>query len=348
VDRELLRRIVDAPGPSGHEGPIRALVEAELADHAESIEVDPVGNLVAHRPGPGPRVVLAAHMDELGFIVSHVEDDGFLRIIGVGGHDPRALVAGHVVVHGRESLPGVMGGKPVHLMERGEREKAPKEADLFVDVGLPAERVRELVRPGDPITRRVAFTDVGDLVSGPGLDDRAGLYVMIEAVRSLAEHRCDLQVVATVQEEVGLRGARVAAARLRPDLALAIDVTLANDGPGVPGRERVTELGKGAAIKVFDRSVIVPPDVVEGLVRIADSREIPHQLEVMPRGGTDTRELQLGGGGARVGGVSIPLRYVHQISEAAHPADLDACVGLVRAFCEEADALLPSGGRGGA
>lgn len=336
MDWQLLERLVAAPGPSGHEQRIRDVVAEALSDVDAQISVDPVGNLVAHRPGPGPRVVLAAHMDELGFIVRHVEDDGFLRILTVGGHDPRALVAAQVVVHGREDVPGMIGGKPVHLMERAEREKAPKEEDLFVDIGLDGERARALVRPGDPVTRRTALTELGDLVSSPGLDDRAGLYVMLEAVRILTEHRCDLFAVATVQEEVGLRGARVAAARLRPELALAIDVTLANDGPGVPARERVTELGKGAAIKVMDRSVIVPSDLVDSLSALAEQHDVPHQLEVMPRGGTDTRELTLGGDGARAGGISIPLRYTHQITEAAHPADIDACVALVRAFCEHA------------
>jgi endoglucanase len=339
MDWDLLERLTMAPGPSGHEGRVRDVVANEIADVVEEISVDPVGNLVARRPGPGPRVVLAAHMDELGFIVSHIEDEGFLRVLTVGGHDPRALAAAKVVVHGRGDLPGVIGGKPVHLMERSEREKAPKEKDLYVDVGLDAERVRELVRPGDPVTRAANITRLGDLVSGPGLDDRAGLYVMLEAVRTLAEHRCDLHAVATVQEEVGLRGARVAASRIRPELALAIDVTLANDGPGVPARERVTEVGKGAAIKVMDSSVIVPTAMVDSLIGLAEAEGISHQLEVMPRGGTDTRELALAGDGARAGGVSIPLRYTHQITEAAHPDDLDACVALVRAFCEGAHEL---------
>lgn len=339
MDWELLERLTSAPGPSGHEGRIRDVVAKELKGVAEEITVDPVGNLVARRPGPGPRVVLAAHMDELGFIVSHIEDEGFLRIVTVGGHDPRALVAAKVVVHGREDLPGVIGGKPVHLMDRSERDKAPKEKDLYVDIGLDGERARQLVRPGDPVTRAANITRLGDLVSSPGLDDRAGLYVMLEAVRTLGEHRCDLHAVATVQEEVGLRGARVAASRIRPELGLAIDVTLANDGPGVAARERVTELGKGAAIKVMDSSVIVPMDMVDSLVTLAEEREIPYQLEVMPRGGTDTRELALGGDGARAGGVSIPLRYTHQITETADPDDLDSSVALVRAFCERAHEL---------
>jgi endoglucanase len=166
---------------------------------------------------------------------------------------------------------------------------------------------------------------------------------MIEAVKRLGEHSCDLYAAATVQEEVGMRGARVAASRVRPHLGLAIDITLANDGPDAKPHERVTGVGDGAAIKVFDRSAIVPAAVVDHLVALAEERDIPHQLEVMPRGGTDTRELQLAGDGAIAGAVSIPTRYVHQVVEACHPDDLDACVDLVAAFCETAQTLLPDG-----
>ena len=167
---------------------------------------------------------------------------------------------------------------------------------------------------------------------------------MIESFRQATAHRCELLAVATVQEEVGLRGARVAASRLRPAIGLALDVTLANDGPGVAEHERVTVLGEGAAIKVADSSVIAATQVVDRLRDLAEVRGISHQMEIMPRGGTDTRELQLGGDGALAGGVSIPLRNVHQVTEACHPADLDACVALTAAFCEHAHDLVPGAG----
>jgi endoglucanase len=245
-----------------------------------------------------------------------------------------------VLVHGREDLLGVLGSKPVHLMSDEEKRTAPKLEDYFVDVGLPAERVRELVRPGDVVTRERSMARLGDLVTCKSLDNRAGLYVMIEAVRALGEHECEVVAVATVQEEVGLRGARVAAARVRPRIGLAIDITLANDGPGAKPHERVTTLGGGAAVKVYDASAIVPGEVVDHLVAIAGERGIPHQLEVMVLGGTDTKELQLSGDGAPAGCVSIPTRYVHQVVEACHPDDLDAAVRLVTAFCETAQVLV--------
>ena len=345
MNEDLLRLLTETPGPPGREERIREVVRRELAADVDEESVDPLGNVIARRRGRGgPRVMLAAHMDEIGFMVSHVDDQGFLRLLPLGGFDPKTLTAQRVVVHGREDLVGVLGSKPVHLMSEEEKRKAPKLEDFFVDLGLPAERVNELVRQGDVVTRERGLAHLGDLVTGKSLDNRAGLYVLIEAMRALDDHVCEVIAVATVQEEVGIRGARVATSRVRPDIGLAIDITLANDLPDAKPHERVTGLGEGAAIKVYDSSAIVPQRIVDHLVRVAEDRGIPHQLEVMVRGGTDTRELQLAGEGAQAGAVSIPTRYVHQVVEALHPDDLDAAVALVAAFCETAHELLPSSG----
>ncbi len=342
MDLDLLTRLCETPGAPGREDRIRELVIAELTPYVDTIVVDPLGSVIATRTGGGgPRVMLAAHMDELGFLVSHVDDAGFIRVVMLGGFDSKTLVAQRVVVHGREDLLGVMGSKPIHIMSDKERKRLPKTDDFYVDVGLPADRVRELVRQGDPVTRERTLASLGDLITCKSLDNRAGLYVMIESVRRLGDHVCEVVAVATVQEEVGLRGARVAAARVRPDIGLAIDITLANDGPGAKPHERITKVGEGTAIKVYDSGVIVPRVVVDHLIAVAEAREIPFQMEVMSRGSTDTRELQLSGEGALAGCVSIPTRYVHQVVETCHPADLDASVDLVVAFCETAQDLVP-------
>jgi endoglucanase len=340
MNEPLLAELCETAGPPGREARVRAVVQRELEPLVDEVTVDPLGNVVARRAGNGPRLVLSAHMDEISFMVTHVDDDGFIRFLTLGGFDAKTLTAQRVTVHGREDLLGVMGSKPVHIMNDEERRRSPKLEDYFVDVGLPAERVKELVRPGDTITRERTLSRLGDLVTCKSMDNRAGLYTMIEAVRALGEHECEVIAVASVQEEVGLRGARVAAARLRPRIGLAIDVTLANDGPGSKAHERVSRIGGGAAIKVYDSSVIVPTAVVDHLVRVAEERGIAHQLEVMTRGGTDTRELQLSGDGAIAGCVSIPCRYVHQVVETIHPDDLDAAVALVAAFCETAHTLV--------
>lgn len=341
MDLDLLTRLCETPGAPGREDRIRELVIAELTPHVDDISVDPLGSVIAVRKGGGgPRVMLAAHMDELGFLVSHVDDDGYIRLVTLGGFDPKTLVAQRVIVHGREDLLGVMGSKPIHIMSDEERKKLPKADDFYVDIGLPADRVRELVRQGDPVTRERTLAPLGDLVTCKSLDNRAGLYVMIQAVRQLADHHCEVVAVATTQEEVGLRGARVAAARVKPDIGLAIDITLANDGPGAKPHERITKVGEGTAIKVYDSGVIVPRVVVDHLIGVAEARDIPFQMEIMSRGGTDTRELQLSGDGALAGCVSIPTRYVHQVVETCHPADLDASVALVAGFCETAQDLV--------
>ena len=340
VNFALLAELCRTPGAPGHEEAIRDVVARELAPLADECWTDPLGNFVARKGGPGPRLMLCAHMDEIAFMVQHIEDSGFLRVLPLGGFDAKTLTAQRVVVHGREDLLGVMGTTAVHLMSEEDRKRPPKLEDFYVDVGLPAERVRELVRPGDVVTRERELARLGDLVTSKSLDNRAGLYVLVEAMRALGEHECEIFAVAAVQEEVGLRGARVAAARIRPQVALAMDITLANDGPGIAAHQHVSTIGGGAAIKVYDTSVIVPVSVVDHLLEVAAARDIDHQLEIMPRGGTDTRELQLSGDGAIAGCVSIPTRYVHQSVETLDPADLDAAVALVAAFCETAQRLV--------
>lgn len=340
MDISLLTTLCETPGVPGREHRIREVVIRELSPHVDEVTVDPMGSVIATRRGRGgPRVMLAAHMDELGFLVSHIDDDGFLRLITLGGFDPKTLVAQRVMVHGREDLLGVMGSKPIHIMSDEDKKRLPKADDFYVDTGLPVARVRELVRKGDPVTRERTLARLGDLITCKSLDNRAGLYVMIQAMKRLGDHGCEVVAVATTQEEVGLRGARVAAQRVKPDIGLAIDITLANDGPGAKPHERITTLGAGAAIKVYDSGVIVPQVVVDHLIGVADERGIPHQIEIMPRGGTDTRELQLAGNGALAGCVSIPTRYVHQVVETCDPDDIDAAVDLVVAFCETAEAL---------
>ncbi|MEQ9093502.1 MAG: M20/M25/M40 family metallo-hydrolase, partial [Miltoncostaeaceae bacterium] len=220
------------------------------------------------------------------------------------------------------------------------RKKRPAITDLAIDLGLPAERVRELVRPGDTATRIRSLRPLGDLLTGKSLDDRVGLYVMIEAMRATAAGAGETVACATVQEEVGLRGSRVATSRVRPDVALAIDTCPADDGPGGK-RTGTTLLGHGAAIRVMDASAIGSRPLVDLLETLATEREIPHQFHVANRGGTDTQSLQLSGEGAIAGCVSIPSRYVHTSVELVHPDDVDAAVRLTAALIEEAHRIAP-------
>ena len=335
----LLTALAEAAGPSGREERVRDVVSAELEPLCDRVEVDPLGNLIGTREGAGRRLMLAAHMDEIGLMATHVEDRGFIRVIPLGGWDARTLVGQRVMVHGREDVEGVVGMTPVHLLDQKDRAKALEVTDLAIDVGLPAERVRELVRPGDVATRVRALRPLGELVTGKALDDRVGVFVMIEALRAAGASPAEVVAVATVQEEVGLRGARVATARVRPDIALAIDTCPANDGPGAPPSGPSTRLGQGTAIRIMDASAIGAPALVDLLTRIATDLEIPHQFHVANRGGTDTGSLQLSGEGAIAGCVSIPTRYVHSSVEACHPDDIDASIRLVAALIERIDEL---------
>jgi endoglucanase len=284
--------------------------------------------------------MIAAHVDEIGFIVRYIEDDGFIRLQPVGGFDARVLVAQRVLVHPRagDPIPGALqpGTKPTHLLAPGEAREIKLE-DLFVDTGLPADQVKERVSIGDMITLERATVRMGDNVVSKALDDRLGVYVMIEAVRAAARGGAEVIAVATTQEEVGLRGAMTAAYDLEPDIAIALDVTIAGDIPGMPKDAAVTRLGGGAAIKLFDSSQIPSQAVVETLREIAERRQIPHQLEVLPRGGTDAGAIQRSRAGAYTGTISMPCRYVHTVNETASVADIDACVDLLAAFLDEVD-----------
>jgi endoglucanase len=341
VDLDLLTALAEAHGTSGHEDRVRSIVAPELEALCDRVEVDPLGNVLGTRAGDGPRLMLAAHMDEIGLMVTHVDERGFLMVIPIGGWDARTLVDQRVLVRGREDLEGIVGTTPVHLLDQKDRGKNLEIGDLAIDLGLPAERVRELVRPGDTATRVRPLLRVGELVTGKSLDDRVGVLVMIEALRAAGPSPAEVIATATVQEEVGLRGARVAASRVRPGIALAIDTCPADDGPGTPASGPTTRLGQGAAIRVMDASAIGAPALVALLERIAIDAGIPHQFHVASRGGTDTGSLQLSGGGAIAGCVSIPTRYVHSSVEACHPDDIGASIRLVAGLIDRVGELGP-------
>lgn len=338
---DLLKRLCEAHGPSGHEDAVRAIVRPELAATCDVVETDALGNLTGRRtPGPGlPRLMLAAHMDEISLMVTHIDAGGFIRVATVGGWDVRTLVGQRVVVHGRQILHGVVGTTPVHLMDETAKGRAPRTQDLGIDLGLPAERVRELVRRGDMATRTRELVAMGDLVTGKSLDNRVGVAVMLDALVEATSKTLELHAVATCQEEVGLRGAGTAAARIAPQIAIAIDTCPSDDGPG-GNAGPTTHLGQGVAIRMMDGSAICDPGLVDLMERLAIEREIPHQFHAANRGGTDTGAIQRAGHGAIAGCVSIPTRYVHTSVEACHPADIVAAVALVAALIEEGHRCL--------
>jgi endoglucanase len=339
---ELLKKLCETDGIAGTEDAIRDLVRTSLEPLCDEVRIDALGNVIGHKVAAAPvegahrSVMLAAHMDEIGFLVTHVDEEkGFVRLNPVGGFDPRTLVAQRVTVHtdsGR--LRGVLGTKPIHVMTDEEKARKPDLKLFYVDLGLPAKTVVEKVQAGDMVTLERDFANIGDGVTGKALDDRTGVYVMIEAMRKVAGEALGVDVfaVATVQEEVGVRGAQTSAFGVEPDLAIVLDVTVASDVPDAKSHEYVTVLGEGAAIKLMDGSLIADRAMVRALRRLAQEKGIPHQLEILPRGGTDGGAIQRSRAGVRTAGISIPTRYLHSTVEMAYTSDLRAAVDLLAEF----------------
>jgi tetrahedral aminopeptidase len=338
---DLLKRLCELPGVAGREDAVAALVREELRGLVDEVSTDALGNVVGvKRGGGGPRVMVAAHMDEIGFLVKHIDERGFIRLQTVGGFDPRVLPAQRVLVHGfaGETLRGVLGvsAKPIHLLDPGDI-KPPKIDELFVDIGLSGDEVRAKVEVGDQITMDRTVEHAGNNIIGKAFDDRICVFQMIEALRQLhGATNVEIVAVATTQEEVGLRGARTSAHHLEPDIAVALDITLAMDIPGAAEQDAVTRLGQGVAIKIMDSSAISNYKLVQHMRQLARDNDITHQLEILPRGGTDAGAMQQVRGGAPAVTLSIPTRYVHTVNEMCAVTDVQASIDLLARYLEHA------------
>ena len=341
MNLSLLKLICETPGAPGYEHRVREVVLKELKGLADEVSIDKMGNVTAVRRGrERKKVMAAAHMHEIGFIVTHIDDKGFLRFHTLGGFDPKTLTAQRVIVHGKEDLVGVMGSKPIHLMSPEERNKAPQVQDFFIDLGLPKKKVEKLVSVGNPVTRQRELIEMGNCVNCKSIDNRVSVFILLEALRKMKGNLpYDFYAAFTVQEEVGLRGAAVAAHHIEPDFGINIDTTIAFDTPGARPHEMVTELGKGTGIKIMDSSTICDTRMVDFLRKTADKHKIKWQSEILPAGGTDTAGLQRNGKtGAIAGGISIPTRHIHQVIEMADKGDIQASIDLLSFSVKEINA----------
>jgi putative aminopeptidase FrvX len=349
---DLMLKLDAARGVSGYEEAVAELMHAELTPFSDEQTSDPLGNRYFTRRGAegAPVLMLCAHMDELGFLVQHVEDEGFLRLAPVGFHDDRMLTDQVLEVEGAKgSVFGVVGTKPAHVVTAEERAKAIPLHEMFLDLGTGSREESEAlgVRIGDPVTFvRTGMPLNGTRVfTGKAVDDRAGCAVMIETMRRLSEHDVPATVVAvaSVQEEVGLRGAGPAAFRVQPDVAIALDVTLAGDTPATEFRQLPIRLGGGPAIKYFDWAPAatigsaVPRRLTRRMEEAAARAKVPFQREVLLGGATDAGSIALAGAGTLTGCVSIPSRHIHSAVGVVHLGDMEQCVDLLLAFAE----LLP-------
>jgi endoglucanase len=342
LNEKLLRRLIETPGVPGREEQQREIAREELEALTDEIRTDPLGSVIGTKKGRDDvRVMIAAHTDEIGFLVKYIDEKGFLRLQALGGHDPANMVSQRVLVTTANgtALKGALqpARKPPHLL-RGEQQQQqpPKAEEFFVDLGMPVDEVREAVRIGDYVTMDRTLEKVGDGYMGKAMDDRIGVFVMLEALRALQGHEATIYAAATSQEEVGLRGATASGSALEPTIVIALDITIAMDIPGGEEGGIVTWLGNGAAIKIMDSSLICNPKLVEHFRQIAVREEIPHQMEILPQGGTDAGGVQRLHGGIPSITLSIPCRYVHTPNEMVSEKDVQACIDLLARYLEEA------------
>lgn len=338
IDVPLLSRICEAPGAPGFEIQIRELVLKELKGLADKVRVDNMGNVIALKKGRSSKKksMAAAHMDEIGFIVTHIDDNGFVRFNPLGGFDPKTLTSQRVIIHGKKDVIGVMGCKPIHIMSPEERGKSLKLSDYFIDLGMTKKEVEKIVNIGDPITRRSELLELGSCVNVKSLDNRVSVFVLLEALRAIKKSRrkpaFDFYAVFTVQEEVGIRGANVSALEIQPDFGFGLDTTIAFDTPGSQPQERVTSLGDGAGIKIMDSSTICDYRMVAFMKKTATAKKIKWQPEILNAGGTDTAGIQrMTPGGSIAGAISIPTRHIHQSIEMSDKKDIEECIKLLAA-----------------
>ncbi len=338
---DLLAKICKTPGAPGFEQKVRALVLEELEGLVDQVEVDNMGNVYAIKKGKADKkVMIGAHMDEIGFMVTHIDDKGFIRFHTLGGFDPKTLTAQRVIIHGKKDVIGVMASKPIHVMTQDERNKVAKLSDYFIDTGLTPEEVKDLVKIGDSVTREREFIEMGQCVNSKSLDNRLAVFILIEMFKNLKgkEVPYDIYGVFTVQEEVGVRGANVSALKINPDFGFGLDTTIAFDLPGAAAHEMITKLGEGTAIKIMDASTICDYRMVEFMKNTADKHQIKWQPEILTAGGTDTAGIQrMTQGGSIAGAVSIPTRHLHQVIEMANKSDIQASIDLLTACVSELD-----------
>jgi putative aminopeptidase FrvX len=340
-ERQLafLRDLTGAPGPSGYEGPVRAIWRASAQEFATETYADVHGSVsaVVH-PNGAPRVMLAGHIDEIGLMVSNIDDQGFLYFVPIGGHDAAILVGQRVQVHGRGGpILGVLGRKPIHLIKADDRKAAVEIASLWIDIGATDRKDAEsVVRIGDAVTMIGSLDHLrGDFLVSKAFDDRVGAYVAAEAARAVAAGptRAAVYAVGTCQEEIGYRGAITSAERIKPDVAIAIDVGFGLDHPGVEDerkRRNAIALGKGPLIA---RGANINSIVFEQLVAAAEAEKIPYQIDPTPgESGTDSWAIQVAHHGVATGLISVPVRYMHTPVEVLSTADVDWAVALLAAF----------------
>ena len=331
-----MKELSITPGISGFEGKIVDIIKKELKNHVDEIQNDLMGNVIAIKKGEkkGLKVMLAAHMDEIGLMVRHIDKKGFIYFSKIGGINDQMLLNQTVIIHGKkQNVTGVIGSKPPHVMKAQERKKIVEFDSMFLDIGVfSKEEAEKLISVGDPISFKSDFEEFpNDLIMGKALDNRIGCYIMIETLKRV-NSKATVFGVGTVQEEVGLKGAKTSAFKINPDMALALDVTIAGDHPGIKEDKTPAKIAKGPAIVLVDasgRGIITPEKVKKLLISTSKENEIPYQLEVSEGGTTDGTAIQLTREGIPTGVVSVPTRYIHTTVSIASMKDIENTIKLL-------------------
>ncbi|MCT4786445.1 M42 family metallopeptidase [Exiguobacterium aestuarii] len=343
----MLKRLTDATGVPGNEGEVRQLMREYLEPHVESFEQDGLGSLFGQVTGDteGPRVMIAGHMDEVGFMVTRIEEGGFLRFQALGGWWNQVLLAQRmdVVTRSGEKIPGVIGAKPPHVLPLEARKKPVEIKDMFLDIGATSkDEVAEWgIRPGDTVVPHCEFTVMKNenFLMAKAWDNRIGCAIAIEAAKRLKEESFPGVVFtgATVQEEVGLRGAVTAANLIQPDVAIAVDTGIPSDTPGMTPAEGLSKLGDGVQVIFFDATTVTNPRLVDLIVDVAKENDIKYQLDLTPGGGTDAGRFHLSGIGMPAIALTVPVRYLHTNVSIIHKDDYEAAIELVVALTKRLD-----------
>ena len=357
---DLLKRLCETPGVSGREERVRALINTEIAGLFDNASTDSMGNLICRR-GPRPaakgkkapkraknnlgrptRVMLLCHMDEIGFYVSSIDDKGFIWINPAGGFDTRNLFSRRVLVcTDSGDLLGVMNpsGRPIHISSPKDREKVPEVKEFFVDIGLTIDQVKKKVKVGDYIVMHEPFISMGTKAVSKAMDNRVACWLGIESIRALDKaglgHACEIVVSFTVQEEVGLRGAKTSSHAVLPDIGIGLDVTLSCDTPGVPSEEAVTVQGKGYGLHIKDSSFISDYNLINEFEALSKKHKITYQRTILAAGGQDGAAAQQAATGARAIGITVGTRYIHTVTEMIDTRDLAAARDVLAAYLAE-------------
>ncbi|MDK2789637.1 MAG: hypothetical protein PWP15_144 [Methanothermococcus sp.] len=333
-------------GISGREDRIRNYMEKELQTSCDEVFTDKFGNLIAKKGNKGPKIMIAAHMDEIGLMVKYIDDKGFLKFTKIGGINDQMLLNQKVVVHGSKGdIIGVLGSKPPHKMKESERNKLIKYEDMFIDIGAKnrEEAIEMGVEIGTWISFKAEFDSLGkDRITCKSFDDRAGCAVLLETMNQIKDMdlNCQVYAVGTVQEEVGLKGAKTSAFGINPDVAIALDVTICGDHPGIKMEDAPVELGKGPVACIVDasgRGLITHPKVLKMIKEVSQKNKIPVQYEVGEGGTTDATAIHLTRDGIPTGVISVPTRYIHTPVEVMDVNDLEKTVELIVSCIKEVD-----------